>query len=327
MLSEAQLIAISNRLQAFPELHGCVVGHYGATRSRVLFPGIQGSSNYNIAVIIDEMNIRPQLSYTQTSPPPPPTVAQVTNDSRVGRELIGAGLSCGFTAIAGVGFVASLAAEGVSLGTSTFLAVAAWGGMVSGGLQCMNGLYRSYEVIANPHSDSLEQLDNEVWYSRTCFVVDAVGVLSAVVGIGAARRALLELLERRAALPSAAALERMTRPERDVAMREALRRASQTPAARRELQQALQEAFPDRNIAAMMRAGGSSGTLTTGRVVSGIISQQLATSIGNEIRGIILSVAGIGVSATPASWTGSGSGSVNTIATTVINIIEIAPSN
>ncbi|MCX6190404.1 MAG: hypothetical protein NTW54_12565 [Bacteroidetes bacterium] len=322
MLSPAQLRAITNYLQTVPELSGCKIGHYGSSMSEMLHPGNPSSPNYSIIIIIDEFNIRPYTSQSPTSPPPTPTPAMVTNDSRVGRELIGVGLSCGLTIVSGVGFVGALAAEGPSLGTSTFLAVAAWTGMVAGYAQCLNGIYRTTEASINPNSDSLEQLDNNAWYSGTFFVIDALGVASGVAGLAAARGPLIALLERRASLPAAQQLERMTRPERDAAMREALRRASQDPSTRRELTTALQKAFPERNIASMIRAGGSSGTIRTGSIVSNVISEQIARNITAQVVGIISSVAGIGVSATPSSWTGSGSGSLNTIGTAVINIIQ-----
>lgn len=322
MISEAQLQAIALYIQTVPELRGCRVGHYGWNQSQLLHPGNTLSPNYSILVVIDEYNIQSVESPDPALPPPAPTPEQITNESRVGSELIGVGLSCGLVVVSGVGFVGALAAEGPSLGTSTFLAVAAWAGMATGYAQCLNAIYRTSEAVANPHDNSLELLDNNSWYTNTFFVIDAIGILSGLASINAATRAIRQLLRNRAALPSDSALRAMNRAQRNTAMREAIRRASSDPAARRELVEALQEAFPDRNIAAMIRSGGSAGTIRTGGIVSNVINEQIARSISSQIREILLSTAGAGVSATPSSWTGSGSGSLNTIGTAVINIIQ-----
>lgn len=322
MLSQAQLSAITDYLQSIPQLRGSRIGHYGSDSSTSLYPGDPRSPNYNVIIIIDEFNIRPYSPTGASATPALPSPAQVTNQSRVGRELIGAGLSCGFTIVAGVGFVGALAAEGPSLGTSTVLAVAAWTGMVTGYAQCLNGLYRSSEALANPYSDSLEQLDNNSWYSGTFFVIDALGVISGGVGIAGSRRAILQLLERRAALPLAQQLNRMSRAERIEAFRQALQRASQNKQARQELVAALEEAFPNRNVAAMILGRNTVGTIRSGAVVSNIINEAIASGISSEVKSIIMSLGGMGVSASPASLTGSGSGSLNTIGTAVINIIQ-----
>ena len=54
---------------------------------------------------------------------PPPFTA---NRSRLGPELVGAGLNCGLTVVAAVGVFGGAAAEVPSGGTSTFLVVMAW---------------------------------------------------------------------------------------------------------------------------------------------------------------------------------------------------------
>lgn len=322
MLSQAQLSAITDYLQSVPQLTGCRIGYYGGDMSTPLHPGNPGSPHYNIIVIIDEFNIRPYSSTGPDAEPELPTPAQVTNDSRVGRELIGAGLSCGFTIVAGVGFVGALAAEGPSLGTSTVLAVAAWTGMATGYAQCINGLYRSSEALANPYSDSLERLDNEAWYSGTFFVIDALGVISGGFGIAGSRRAIIQLLERRAALPVAQQLGQLSRAERIEAFRQALRRAAGNNQTRRELIAALEEAFPNRNVAAMILGRNPISSIRSGVVVSNIISEAIAGGISNEIRNIIMGLGGFAVSGSPASMTGSGSGSLNTIGAAVINILR-----
>ena len=130
------------------------------------------------------------------------------------------------------------------------------------------------------------------------------------------------MLERRAALPLAQQLNRMSRAERIEAFRQALQRASQNKQARQELVAALEEAFPNRNVAAMILGRNTVGTIRSGAVVSNIINEAIASGISSEVKSIIMSLGGMGVSASPASLTGSGSGSLNTIGTAVINIIQ-----
>ena len=100
----------------------------------------------------------------------------------IGRAY-GAGLNCTLAVISAVGVLGSAAAEVPSAGTSTFVMVIAWTGVVASGVQCVNAITRSYQALMNPESESLSRWDDSSIYSSSMLVVDALGVASALTSL------------------------------------------------------------------------------------------------------------------------------------------------
>ncbi len=92
----------------------------------------------------------------------------------------------------------------------------------------------------------------------------------------------------------------------------------QTPEGRRAVETALREAgLTERQVAQTIAYGAQTTRRAT--VVTRVLSAETTTRLNATLRDIISGVAGIGVSATPSSWTGSGSGSVNSL---IVNVLS-----
>ena len=320
MITEQTLNEIVRAIHAQSELQGCMIGFEGNRQSRMLHPGLTPSVNYSrIIVIVEELEISGQTIIGALSPVPTETAppAVITNGSRLRQELIGAGLSCSLTVVSGIAVVGGVAGEIPSAGASTVLVIAGWTGLITAGAQCGNGLVRSWQAINNPDSNSLQQWDDNRYYSTAFLIVDAVGIVSSVVQLPFAMRNLFAILERRGGLMATNQLARLSKAERAAATEEALRRATQTPEGRRAVEAALREAgLTERQVAQAFAHGA--GTTRRATIVSRVLSVETTTRLNAALRDVISGIGGIGVSATPASWTGSGSGSVNAF---IVNVL------
>ncbi len=200
MISEEILNNIVRAIHAQSELHGCMIGFEGNGQSRMLHSGLTPSINYGrVFVVVEALEITGALPVigigtTPTEMPTPPPV--ITNGSRLRQELIGAGLSCSLTVVSAVAVVGGVAGEVPSAGASTLLVIAGWTGLITSGAQCANGLVRSWQTIANPETNSLQQWDNNRYYSTAFLIIDAVGVVSSLVQLPFAVRNLMGILER-----------------------------------------------------------------------------------------------------------------------------------
>lgn len=307
---------IVEAIHAEPELFGCIIGYRGERSSQVLHPGIIPSINYNRVVVIveedsasggftAELRLVPSRPAAISQPP-----SLISNRSRVGSELRGAGLSCGLAVLSGVGVLGSAAAEVPTGGATTVLLVMSWTGLLTAGAQCVNGIVRSAEALRAPDANSLQEWDENSIYSTASLVVDAIGIASGIVSLPFGIRNLLAVLSRRGGLVSAQELSRMTRLERQAAIQKAIRDASRTTEGRRALEISLREAgLGSRQVASAFKLGAT--TLRRANVVARGISLETSRRLNGTVRDIVSGVAGIGVSATPPEWTGSGSGSVN----------------
>ena len=212
------------------------------------------------------------------------------------------------------------AAEVPTGGASTVLVVFAWFSFATSGVQCINGIYRSAEAISDPQSNSLQELDNNTIYSTANFLVDAIGVVTSVVSLRPAMRNLFAILERRGGMAiTVQQLRNLPRPERAEAIRRALQQATRTPEGRAEVQRALvNSGLSPRQVAQAMEHGAT--TTRRSRVITNGLSRVTARRLNATVLDILGGVGGIGLSATPPSWTGSGSGSVHSLIIHVVGI-------
>lgn len=317
MYSESTLKRIVEAIHSHPELYGCVIGFHGNNQSRVLHPGFMPAVNYGRVVIIVEESwistaqVRiPEVVPEPTVVPTPPSY--ISNRSRVSAEFTGAAISCGLTVLSGVGVLFGAAAEIPTGGASTVLVVMGWTGFVTSGVQCLNGIVRATEAHSNPESNTLQQWDSNRVYNVSMLIVDGIGVASSLVSLPFATRNLLAVLERRGGMIAVSELEQLSRTERQAAIQRAVNQATQTQAGREAVEQALREAgLTQRQVAQVMARGA--GTGRRARLVAGVLTEETARRLNGTIRDIVGGGVGIGASATPASLTGSASGSVNAL--------------
>lgn len=333
MLSQAQLNRIADAIYHERGLYGCAVGYYGGGQSRSIRPARVPGAGAGVTAIIEEIpanrssvgvtvmpSARPSAapSFVPAAPQrastPNPVVTPtpvVSNRSVLGRELMGAGLSCGLTALSVLSITAGAAAEIPSGGTSTVLVVAGWTGLVTASLQCANGLTRMGAIALDPNGNTLQQWDSNSVYSAATLVVDAFGVASGVAGLPNAVRNLAAVLQRSGRLvQSAEQLASLARPDRLRLVQNAIQEASKTPAGRAALEKALRDAgLSSRQVAQTM--GHGADTIRRGRLVMNALQGDSSIRLTRNIRDIVAAFGGFVVSATPQEWTGSGSGSLN----------------
>ena len=180
-----------------------------------------------------------------------------------------------------------------------------------GGLQCLNGLVRVGAAFAAPDDNSLQRWDSSLIYSSATLIVDGVGVASGVSTLPfAARNPFAALSRQRAFVAKGLSLESlraMNRLERLQAISEVLEDAAKTPEGRKALTQAAREA----GIGSKTFHRTSGISVRHAESLRRIISDETAKRIAASVRDILTSSGVIGASATPASLTGSASGSLN----------------
>ena len=140
MLSEEQLQQIVKCVYDQPQLRGCIVAYCGDGQCReVATPFCFSANSENAAVVFEEIvvsdnSITPEMQRLaqagQGVPRGAPGASAITNRSRIGPELIGAGIACGLTFVSALGVIGGVAGEVPTGGASTFLVVASWTGLV-----------------------------------------------------------------------------------------------------------------------------------------------------------------------------------------------------
>jgi len=266
MQPDDEVLAILTTLQKFPELDGCMVGYEGDGECRVLDYGARGRRSACLAVIIEEMPVEPDVnaelaqiaSADGTARGNANQPALVANESRLGPELIGAGISCGLTIVSAFGVLGGAAAEVPTGGASTFLVVASWSGLTMGGIQCLNGLVRVGAIFAAPTDNTLQRWDSNLSYSMAILIVDAIGIASGVASLPFAARNLWATLARQRAFAA-----------RGLSF-ESLR--------------AMKEARPTSRFWTAAAASCSAGRCDRGRYCSSISVITLAAAVGRGIR-------------------------------------------
>jgi hypothetical protein len=310
------------------ELHGCIVGMHADGQSTVVSEGLSPSINFGrVAVIIEMLEENSQLVNQDTrkwadasggSPEGTPNPI-ILNKSVWGREAVGAGLSCGFAVVAAVGVAGSVAAEVPTAGTSTFLLVASWAGLVTAGIQCVNGVVRVGAIIANPDGNSLQRADENSVYKYSMLLVDAIGVASGIAGLGAAGKNLWAVMARQRSFAARnlteEALKNMNRAERARVIREVLEEASQTAEGKR----AIMDVAKAVSIAEKTLAREGSLSVRNASAMVKIIGEETTKRLHGNLVGIFGTLAGTAASASPGEYTGSASGSVNWL----INLVDL----
>lgn len=311
MIPEPILQGIAARIQAIPELAGVEIEFQGNSSSRVLRHGFSATAeSAHIIVIIEEASCSSKAEvdelerYAQIpgGVPAGAPLPQSLNRTKVTRELIGAGASCGFAIISGIGLVAA----GVFSGGVGFLAVGLWS---AGAIQCVNGVIRAAETINNPDSDSLEQWDSVKTYKYGMLFVDAFGVVGGAFGVKASVKSLLALMARNSALRAqltSEALAAMNRAERLKVISEAFQQTATTEEGRRAIITAARA--EGLGVAALQAPVGMSANHANKLVR--IVSNETIKQIKTTTRETLLGAAGIAVSGTPDTLTGSASGAV-----------------
>jgi hypothetical protein len=311
-LSKDTLDGVIDAIHAQQELTGVVVGLYGDLKCSIADVGVKAALPYwEKAVIIEEVeddllaSVPVPTDPTDSARPP----AAITNRSRIWTELGGAGLNCGFAVISAVGVAGGAAAELPSGGTSTFLVVVAWAGLVTSSVQCVNGIVRTVEAATSPDSDSLARWDQNRIYTVSFLVVDAIGVAAGLASLGPNIKNLLAVLERRGGLPTAEALAKMGREARAKAIQDALNQARRNPESAKILDQALKDALSSRTVRRVAKNAVIASR--NAAVVSDVIADETARRLARAIVDVIGSVDTPIASGLPSDWVGSASGSVN----------------
>jgi hypothetical protein len=169
------LYSICEEIQKDPDFNGCMIGCYHSDGySFELHPGNKNSRNYYARSVILEPSFIKSEAESYVNQPA---------KSNIYAELIGAGLSCGFTIVSAAGLVASLGGTLPTGGLSTGLVIASWTGVITGYAQCINGAYRIGEAISDPTLRSLQKLDGNWYYSKGTQLIDIVGLIAGVWGL------------------------------------------------------------------------------------------------------------------------------------------------
>jgi hypothetical protein len=333
MASRYDLNRITQAIQGMPEFAGCRIGYQGsidggAPMSMSLYDGATPSLNYAKVIVIIEVvemddpaidaDTGNWAAAPRSSPDGTSNPLIITNRSKVGREALGAGLSCGLAIVSAVGVFGSAAAEIPSGGTSTFLLVASWTGMVTSGVQCLNGLGRLGVIAYDPQGDQLERLDRNTAYSATMLVVDGLGIVSGLAGLPAAGKNLFAILSRQRSFVARglteAALKEMNQAERAAVIAQAVQEASRTP----EGLEAIIKAAREAQVGAASIQRGTLSVRNATRMV-GVISAETAKRLNRTVLSIVSTAVGVGASSMNAQYVGSASGSLNWI----INLIDV----
>lgn len=292
-----------------PELNGTIVGLYDDRSCALASAGNKVALAYwERAVIIEVVPDPADLSAStiETASTKP---ALVKNSSKLGAELIGVGLSCTFTAASAVGFAGAAAAEVPTLGGATFVAAVAWTGLVTSGIQCINGIVRVGAIVSDADATTLSEWDENKIYSVSMLVVDAIGLGAGAVSLTNGMRSLLAVLERRGNMVSAQALASMGRDRRAATIQRALAEASRNPESRMVLDAAMEEAL---NSARTARRVTSNPIIAArnSRVVGEVISRETTRRLQRSLVEVVAGIAQPIASGLPPGMVGSASGVV-----------------
>ncbi|MEY2725319.1 MAG: hypothetical protein RLZZ458_1186 [Planctomycetota bacterium] len=311
-------------IYAEQDLYGCIIGFHGNGQSSVLAPGLANTPAFGrCCVILEELSITDPPSITElrratnpdSSQSTPPTV--ISNRSRVGRELLGTGLSCGLAVVAAVGVFGSVAAEVPTGGASTALLVASWAGLGTSGLQCLNGLVRVGAVAADPNGNSLQEWDQNSVYNASTMIVDAIGLASGVASLPVAGRNLWTIIARQRALASRnlteSTLRSMNQTQRAAVISEAFTEASRTTEGRDAIIRALRE----RGVGPAALQRSTLSVRNAGLAVD-VISAERTRRLRAAVLAVLSTPVGGLVSAMPSTIVGNASGSLNTLIVHVV---------
>lgn len=334
MIDERTLNQMVDRILSVPELSQASIIFYGNGQCRSLYEGPPPYRPHRspVMVVIEEtpgfssnhyqgfaqepiQGPSPERNREETSNASP---APVLNESRVGAELVGTGLSCGAAVLSAIAVIGGVAGELPSGGTSTFLVVAAWGGLVTNGIQCINGIVRSYEAISFPEENSLQEWDNNDGYSNRMLFVDAVGLMFSVASLPNSIRHLMAALRQHGRLAPESMLRAMPKSERERVLREAFYHATRTQSGQRAVIEGLKEAgVSSRNAArwtgqmTRYRVTPAPSTFRQANQATQVLSREATRRLNSHLTDILIESVGYVANAMPDDMVGVASGTLN----------------
>lgn len=105
-------------------------------------------------------------------------LTEAVSFNSMGTEIASTVISCGAMIITGAVMVAGTAATPLTAGGGSVLAAIGYAGTVASGLQCINGLYRVYDLVENG-GENITWLDSQEWYVATSTSLDVISLASA----------------------------------------------------------------------------------------------------------------------------------------------------
>lgn len=327
MATEKQLRGMVAAIHALPELYGCRIVYLHHGKIRVLHEGMIPARAHDLIVVIEEgvpgVPRNAGSEFVNAAPTVAPGAAG-TNASRLGSELVGLGLSCGFATISIAGVIGGAAAEVHTLGGSTVLLVLGWTGAVTAGAQCLNGVLRVGEIIRNPGGSSLDDLEKEAWYRRGMLIVDFFGIAAGLTSIPFAMKNLAAVLERQGGMVAIEKVTKMDPWQRKVVIEKAVKEASRTEAGRKALSEAMVKAgLKENQVASALRDGLKSKAQI--EMADKAIQAETAKRLNANIQNLYGAGGGFGASLMPSAMVGSASGSVNWIVVHVFKAVKEHP--
>ena len=131
-----------------------------------------GQSGIVTHVIVTKANSQPSASSVGKS------LTDAVASTSMGTELASTVLSCGAMIITGGVMLAGTAATPLTAGGSGVLVAIGYAGTLATGLQCVNGLYRIYDLVENG-GGNVAWLDTQEWYVATSTSLDVISLASA----------------------------------------------------------------------------------------------------------------------------------------------------
>lgn len=202
-LTDREQSKIAGGVDLMPAFRGMAIGYEGRGMSMVLRPPSMPAGLRTWIVLIEE---EVRVQGPTPSPPPPP------DQSKLGREFLNFGLSCGSAVLAGVATAGTAGAAPLTGGASLLLTAVVWAGAAASAAQCGVSVGRLVNEFHDPGSND-RYLDSEAWYRTTSDILDAISVIGGVASLGQTAQALLRL-SRTSGRPLWAILQGMERAER-----------------------------------------------------------------------------------------------------------------
>ncbi|HEC5281189.1 TPA: hypothetical protein R3V32_002670 [Enterobacter cloacae] len=105
------------------------------------------------------------------------SVKEAVKDPSIGTEIASTALSCGAAVLTAVAWVTSVGSVPLTGGMSTPLAVLATAGTVATVAQCINGIWRLYD-IEYKNGQVVDWIDTQSWYIATTTALDLISLVS-----------------------------------------------------------------------------------------------------------------------------------------------------
>lgn len=131
-----------------------------------------GQSGIVTHVIVTKASTQPSISSTGKS------LTEAVSATSMGTEIASTVLSCGAMIITAGVTIAGTAATPLTAGSSGLLVAIGYAGTMATGIQCLNGLYRIYDLVENG-GDNVAWLDSQEWYVATSTSLDIISLASA----------------------------------------------------------------------------------------------------------------------------------------------------